>query len=165
MAVEFEWEIIRGQGEAFCDHDSNGPWQVKGQMNMTTRIRPIYQARNPWQSKAGQAPHAPGGPVPWAPLTSEAFRPKRYTLRLEKGRFTEPSHNFEKKPFPLFQADPYRFAPSRYAYRITFDKSPFPPLGGWAARGCYAVGRGPGVPPLLPVLGVPGVRVAADTEG
>lgn len=49
IAVEFEWEIIRGQGEAFRGHDGNGPWQVKVQMNMTTRIHPIYQARSPWQ--------------------------------------------------------------------------------------------------------------------
>ncbi|KAI8959227.1 hypothetical protein F5Y11DRAFT_333834 [Daldinia sp. FL1419] len=53
-------------------------------------------------------------------LTDEAFRPKSYTLRIERGNFIEPCY----VGFP--SADKPRFA-----LRLIFNKSPYPPRPEW----------------------------------
>ncbi|KAI2631042.1 hypothetical protein GGR54DRAFT_182694 [Hypoxylon sp. NC1633] len=55
-------------------------------------------------------------------LTDDAFQPKSYTVRIERGNFVEPCTigypNSDK---------------SRYAFRLLFDKSPYPPRSEWRA--------------------------------
>ncbi|KZF26976.1 hypothetical protein L228DRAFT_243538 [Xylona heveae TC161] len=53
-------------------------------------------------------------------LGDEAFRPKRYTIRLEKGNFFSPGCVQQGTEW-----DPW------YALRLTFDKSPYPPKQEW----------------------------------
>ncbi|KAI1496189.1 hypothetical protein F5X99DRAFT_83935 [Biscogniauxia marginata] len=55
-------------------------------------------------------------------LTDDAFRPKSYTVRIEKGNFIEPCYigcpsSSSEKP--------------RFALRLLFDKSPYPPRSEW----------------------------------
>ncbi|KAI9770644.1 MAG: hypothetical protein M1839_003093 [Geoglossum umbratile] len=53
-------------------------------------------------------------------LIDDAFRPKSYTIRIEKGNFTEPCY--------------IRFSSShrpRFALRLVFDESPYPPRSEW----------------------------------
>lgn len=53
-------------------------------------------------------------------LSDDAFRPKSFTIRIEKGDFTEPIWVGSK--------DSYR---PRYEIRLLFDKSPYPPRAEW----------------------------------
>jgi hypothetical protein len=53
-------------------------------------------------------------------LSDDAFRAKSFTIRMEKGNFTEPIWVKSK--------DSYR---PRYALRLLFDKSPCPPREEW----------------------------------
>jgi hypothetical protein len=54
-------------------------------------------------------------------LTDDAFRPKSYTIRIEKGNFTEPCHVGYSSSY----------TPPRFALRLLFDKSPYPPRSEW----------------------------------
>jgi hypothetical protein len=132
IAVEFNWSFTAGPVMA-----DNGTWKFTIQMTLTTRLVPIYHAQNPWLTGGAlednlQNPPPPSkAPFPWAPLHSAAFRPKLYTLTLSRGRFIEPFHFFIKKPYPIFQPVPYRYAPNRYACQLVFDMSPYPPREEW----------------------------------
>jgi hypothetical protein len=53
-------------------------------------------------------------------LTDDAFQPKSYSIRIEKGNFTEPSFVGSESP-----------SRPRYALRLLFDKSPYPPREEW----------------------------------
>lgn len=59
-------------------------------------------------------------------LTEEAFLPKTYTIRLEKGNFLTP---YDSK---LPKEDQYT---PRFALRLAFDKSPYPPRHEWKEPG------------------------------
>ncbi|KAH8812553.1 hypothetical protein F5884DRAFT_855850 [Xylogone sp. PMI_703] len=53
-------------------------------------------------------------------LTEDAFQPKLYTIRIEKGNFTEPCYvGYQGSYKP------------RFALRIVFEKSPYPPRAEW----------------------------------
>jgi hypothetical protein len=53
-------------------------------------------------------------------LSDDAFRPKLFTVRIEKGNFIAPSGiGFKDSPR------------ERYALRLLFDKSPYPPREEW----------------------------------
>ncbi|KAI2465523.1 hypothetical protein F4781DRAFT_20980 [Annulohypoxylon bovei var. microspora] len=53
-------------------------------------------------------------------LTDDAFRPKSFTITIERGNFIEPSH----VGYPSSNS-------SRFAFRLLFDKSPYPPRSEW----------------------------------
>lgn len=53
-------------------------------------------------------------------LADDAFLPKLYTIRIEKGNFIEPSC--------VGFSDSWQ---SRFALRLIFDKSPYPPRSEW----------------------------------
>ena len=55
-------------------------------------------------------------------LTDDAFRPKTYTIRLEQGNFMTPAHARHRMENALTE---------RYALRLLFDKSPYPPRHEW----------------------------------
>ncbi|KAI9742147.1 MAG: hypothetical protein M1818_004047 [Claussenomyces sp. TS43310] len=56
-------------------------------------------------------------------LTDDAFLPKTYTVELEKGNFREPLQStFHPKEVDY---------ETRYALRLTFNKSPYPPRHEW----------------------------------
>lgn len=56
-------------------------------------------------------------------LTDEAFQPKLYAIRVERGNFIVPSYiGF---PGSLFGTEP------RFELRLIFDKSPYPPRSEW----------------------------------
>lgn len=139
LAVEFNWEftddvsITEGQRVLIDGAGKGTLWEFRIQITLTSRIHPSYKDGGHWgQDKL--PPPQPGDESKWcrwAPLGPEAFRPKQYTVRLEKGRFIEPFHYFQKKPYPLFQPNPYGYPPTRYEYRLLFDKSPYPEPDEW----------------------------------
>lgn len=149
IAAEFDWKFVDPEAERLADEatESGVLWEFKIEMTLTSRIHPLYKHGDQWgqstqraqahQQQQQQPPLEAGSgepasvPCRWAPLAPAAFQPKQYSLRLEKGRFIEPFHKFQKKPYPLFQPDPYGFAPDRYAYRLLFDTSPYPPRDEW----------------------------------
>lgn len=55
----------------------------------------------------------------WA-LKKDAFRTRTYTVRIEKGNFIEPAYSIN-----------HWVHASRYAIRLVFDKSPYPPQPEW----------------------------------
>lgn len=55
-------------------------------------------------------------------LTDDAFLPRTYHLSLEKGVFLA--------PFDAMQPSDFLYTP-RFAYRLSFDKSPYPPRQEW----------------------------------
>lgn len=57
-------------------------------------------------------------------LKDEAFIPKIYTLKLERGAFYEPS--LIRKALENIHTTP------TYLYRLTFDTSPYPPEQEWS---------------------------------
>lgn len=60
-----------------------------------------------------------------AQLTKDAFLPKKYTIRLEKGVFV-----------PSVDAKIYKFKnPSKFALRLAFDKAPYPSREEWKEPG------------------------------
>ena len=59
-------------------------------------------------------------------LTDEAFRPKTYTVRLEKGNFLA--------PFDAIGQREDQYTP-RFALRLAFDPSPYPPRHEWKEPG------------------------------
>lgn len=87
-------------------------------MTLTTRLHPAWAARQNLNHD-------------YKPLRDEAFAPKTYAVTLEKGRFIEPCRAFYKKPYVLFQKAWDRTRPDRFKSRITFDRSPYPPLEEW----------------------------------
>ena len=103
----------------------------------STRIARQYLNGNPWLEGAAlsqhlETPPAPSNaPFPWAPLHSSAFRPKTFKVTISRGRYIEPWQKFIKKPFPLFLSEADRFRPRRYASKLTFDISPYPPREEW----------------------------------
>ncbi|KAJ4366085.1 hypothetical protein N0V95_000312 [Ascochyta clinopodiicola] len=107
-------------------------------MTLVTRLTSEYHKYNHWfedaalQDHLRKPPPPSEAPFPWAPLRSDAFRPKQYTLTLSHGRFIEPFHHFIKPPYPILQSGPERFAPNRFSYKLVFDKSPYPPREEWA---------------------------------
>lgn len=68
------------------------------------------------------------GPVGWTPLNDAAFHKKTYQLRLEQGKFkVEGRTTFSYNP--------------TYRYRLTWDRSPYPPLDEWKDKLPAAAGR------------------------
>lgn len=57
-------------------------------------------------------------------LTDAAFQPKLYSIRIEKGNFTEPCFAGSESPLR-----------PRYALRLLFDRSPYPPREEWREPG------------------------------
>jgi hypothetical protein len=53
-------------------------------------------------------------------LKNDAFRPRSYTIRIEKGNFTEPCY--------IGSSSSYR---PRFTLSLVFDKSPYPPRSKW----------------------------------
>ncbi|KAH6642136.1 hypothetical protein C7974DRAFT_468559 [Boeremia exigua] len=130
ISSEFNWVLLTEPVRA-----DTGIWTFTIEMTLTTRFSSEYHETNHWFKGAAlqdylQKPPPPSeAPFSWAPLYSAAFLPKQFTLTLSRGTFIEPFHEFVKPPYPLFQR--YRFAPTRYSYKISFDKSPYPPPEEW----------------------------------
>lgn len=59
-------------------------------------------------------------------LTNDAFLPKTYTVRLEEGNFLT--------PYDLMLPEEDQYTP-RFALRLAFDKSPYPPRHEWKEPG------------------------------
>lgn len=59
-------------------------------------------------------------------VTDDAFQPKSFTIKIQKGNFMEPGHLI--RPTTTSSLEPWV---SRYEFHLTIDKTPFPPLSEW----------------------------------
>lgn len=87
--------------------------KFEAEITLTTRVHPLLkETRDSYNSLNEQA------------LTEAAFNPKTYMLTLEHGIFEDPSDEW-------LQSKPAHYRPPRYDFRLSFDKSPFPPRAEW----------------------------------
>ena len=120
IAAEFEWKAQRPESlEQVIDLNSisgtrRNPHLISLfdiELTLTKRRTPRLSTpeTQPWQINELR-------------LTDDAFLPKRYTIRLEKGNFLAPADNISESKNEFM---------SRYALRLVFDKSPYPPRHEW----------------------------------
>ncbi|TVY44160.1 hypothetical protein LOCC1_G005920 [Lachnellula occidentalis] len=115
IALDFQWKSI-GVGQpvtsATAATRSNKSPQIMGQLNIEiTLSRRIPQEVEP--RYAGFV---------FNQLEDTAFQPKSYSIRIEKGHFVRPSA----------VGSPVNYKhPDKYALRLLFDKSPYPPREEW----------------------------------
>ncbi|KAI1843494.1 hypothetical protein JX266_010320 [Neoarthrinium moseri] len=113
IAAEFAWELKSSENT-----EDNPSFDI--QITLTTRVHPyLRESRQHYTLLNEQA------------LTSAAFQPKTYTIRLEEGRFDEPAT-------PWVNSPPFLHRPPKFALRLSFDKSPFPPLEEWREEAKFA---------------------------
>lgn len=113
IVVDFEWKSVgieRPVAGFSSTQSSKGP-QLLGQLNLEIRL--LNQVPQVVQT------FRPIPPV-FNSLTDDAFQPKLFSVRIEKGNFTEPSFVGSESPLR-----------PRYTLRLVFDKSPYPPRHEW----------------------------------
>ncbi|KAI1400600.1 hypothetical protein F4819DRAFT_363371 [Hypoxylon fuscum] len=116
ITVELEWKSIeppRDSRQVVSAAQTNGP-QLLGQLNLEITLfkRLPQRLESSFLSKSTI--------INKLSLTDDAFRPKSYTVKIEKGNFIEPcyiGYTSSDKP--------------RFALRLLFDKSPYPPHSEW----------------------------------
>jgi hypothetical protein len=122
IAAELEWKSLSSPQPAELQVETTtATWgrspQLLGQLNLEiTLSTKLVEYLRPPKSKLS---------LDWNEhfLLDDAFRPKVYTVRIEKGDFIAPSG--------IGRGDgPYTTRP-RYALRLLFVKSPFPPREDW----------------------------------
>lgn len=118
IAAELEWKSLSPPQPDEIVEAAGARWTRKphfmGQLNLeitlTKRLAPGLPS---WLAKG----------VNDYRLFDDAFRTKRFTARIERGNFKEPS-------WAGF-GDEYESLMPRYALRLLFDKSPYPPRDEW----------------------------------
>ena len=121
IAAEFNWKPLRPESfdqainMSSIGGSRNSPSLVSQfDIELTLAKRCIPSLRGPEEQKWALMHEAQ--------LTDAAFLPRTYALRLEKGNFVAPSnHPFGWEPM----------ATQRYALRLSFDPSPYPPRNEW----------------------------------
>jgi len=122
IAADLEWKSVepldhvepRGQIAEIASATWNKSPHLLGQLNLeitlTNRLPRRAQTSNLSKSTI----------INELGLKDDAFRPKSYTIRIEKGNFIEPCH--------IGSSSSHR---PRFALRLVFDKSPYPPRSEW----------------------------------
>jgi hypothetical protein len=83
------------------------------EITLTKRLPPIYRGGEWERSRMVNA----------GSLTDEAFRPKKFTVRIEQGKFDEPAHViFGNDSIPKYLT---------WSRRLVFNISPYPPSSEW----------------------------------
>ena len=125
IAAEFEWKPQGPESlEQVIDLSSisstrNKPHlisQLDIELTLTKRRTPSFSTPEAQRWKQ----------INEALLTDDAFLPKTYTIRLEKDNFLAPVDTISQSE--------NEFTP-RYALRLAFDKSPYPPRHEWKEPG------------------------------
>lgn len=123
MANEFEWKIKNMDhfdGSVNIDDKSRSRTkpcvisQFDIEITMLKRLTPYYKSHEGTTDWLERNPR----------LNDEAFRPKTYTVRLEKGYFLDAYGAATLKTHSTYRVP-------RYALRLLFDKSPYPPEQEW----------------------------------
>jgi hypothetical protein len=118
IALELEWKSLSspqpGQVVETASATRRRSPQLLGQLNLEiTLTKRLVQDLDPSIMRQNTIMNEHS-------LSDDAFRAKSFTVRIEKGNFTEPS-------WVGFKGS-YR---PRYALRLLFDKSPYPPREEW----------------------------------
>ncbi|PSR81351.1 hypothetical protein BD289DRAFT_393570 [Coniella lustricola] len=119
IAMVFEWthcEKIEPRGEqtAMKNVQKKGGPRTLGTLELVVTVKPQLP------EKLDRQPGARAHVLNERGLTEDAFQPKRFTITVEQGNFVEPCYVGESSSFS-----------SRYAFRLVFDKSPYPPRSEW----------------------------------
>lgn len=117
IAAVFEWEPqdskLLSQAVDLDNDTRRGPnliSQFEIEMTLTKQRSPTYPPQEcDWRMNASL-------------LSDDAFLPKSYTVKLERGKFITPHDARRAKEIP--------FTP-RYTLRLIFDNSPYPPRHEW----------------------------------
>ncbi|CAI6316968.1 unnamed protein product [Periconia digitata] len=136
LAVEFSWSFKNEPSEPRTVQKNI--FKANIEITLSPRMHSMYHKSAYWLKGAAlqehlQNPPPPSeAPFPWAPVHSAAFRPKEYAITLSRGRFIDPGDYWRKGPYPILQKSSFDLLkPSRYACKLVFDKSPFPPREKW----------------------------------
>ncbi|KAI0157856.1 hypothetical protein GGR52DRAFT_564390 [Hypoxylon sp. FL1284] len=123
ITAEFEWKSIESLPESTktavmtSDGGQNGHPQLLGQLHLQITLLKRLPSRvqgSVLKTSTMINEHS---------LTDDAFRPKLFIIRIEKGNFIEPNS------IGCFPA----YGKSRFAMRLLFDTSPYPPRSEWRA--------------------------------
>ncbi|KAI1771033.1 hypothetical protein F4818DRAFT_220235 [Hypoxylon cercidicola] len=122
IAAEFEWKTIESprdlnravETSQVANAAQNNRPQLLGQLDLEITLSKRLPTR------VDTSILKEGTMVNEYSLTDDAFRPKSYTVRIEKGNFVEPCTIGYPKLDNL-----------RFALRLLFDKSPYPPRSEW----------------------------------
>jgi hypothetical protein len=119
IGAEFDWKATDESLNRIVEigsHDGHkGHPQLLGQFNIELTLT----KRRTGFFRSGQLQYAK---INEACLTEDAFRPKVYTIRLEKGNFITPNDARARMEDNLTE---------RFALRLVFDKSPYPSRCEW----------------------------------
>ncbi|KAK9420594.1 putative Epoxide hydrolase [Seiridium unicorne] len=115
IAAEFQWKLLSGPTSSNdpidpIDTNSSDPLLAECEMEMTLTKR--------------LAKRAEGWSLNEAYLKDEAFRPKIYKVRLERGKW----------PVSRGPRGSINAITALFGFRIVFDQSPFPPLEEWKKK-------------------------------
>lgn len=122
LAAEFDWEVVNPKTleqainitSIGWDKKPNPHYLAKFDVKLTLTKRHVLV---PWDG--AQSKKTPEGI-----LMDSAYQPEKYTLTLEKGAFPTPCVANIPTQYPFT---------CKYAFRLTFDKSPYPSLDKWVS--------------------------------
>lgn len=124
IAAEFEWKAQKPESldqvvnlSSISDTRKDPHHISQFDIELTLAKRRIPRMRRP---------ETQGWRINESLLTDEAFLPKTYTVRLEEGNFLT--------PYDLMLPEEDQYTP-RFALRLAFDKSPYPPRHEWKEPG------------------------------
>ncbi|KAI9830083.1 MAG: hypothetical protein M1826_005076 [Phylliscum demangeonii] len=121
IAAEFEWkaqspesfdQVVDVSGIGATRKDPQPISQFDIELTLTKRRIPLMRGPDTQSWRMNESL-----------LTADAFLPKTYTVRLEKGNFLTPCD-------AMFPEDEDQYTPT-FALRLVFDKSPYPPRHEW----------------------------------
>ncbi|KAI0202314.1 hypothetical protein F4808DRAFT_449720 [Astrocystis sublimbata] len=121
ILAEFEWKDHPSPGSAVTQSDA----PTKNAINQPKLLRQddieiTLTKRIPKSARRWAEANPSGAESMNKNLTDGAYRPKTYTVRLERGNFIQPAYiGSQNKDMP------------RYELRLLFDKSPYPPRSEW----------------------------------
>lgn len=117
IAAEFDW---KPQNPELLDQIINIPSSNTGKTCLLSELD-IELTLSKRRISGMEGQDKPKYWINEARLTEDAFLPKKYTIRLEKGVFV-----------PSVDAKIYKFKnPSKFSLRLAFDKAPYPPREEW----------------------------------
>ncbi|KAI9662744.1 MAG: hypothetical protein M1829_006139 [Trizodia sp. TS-e1964] len=117
IALELEWKSLPlpAQAEPVVDRAPGTPdSQLLGLLKVEiTLLKKLAPGLDASMMRSSSIPNEHS-------LSDDAFRAKPFSIRIEKGNFTE----------PVWVGSEGSFRP-RYTFRLLFDKSPYPPREEW----------------------------------
>ncbi|KUI54664.1 hypothetical protein VP1G_02057 [Cytospora mali] len=119
IAMETEWKRLE-MSEPSGDETATENARSKGGPRLLGKLELAVTLMKRLPQKLDKQPGARGYVLNERGLTDDAFQPKKYTITIEKGNFVEPCYIGASSSVSR-----------RYALRLLFDISPYPPRSEW----------------------------------